>query len=70
MSNTYLVSGRVQYNVGAYVQAANEEDAIKDFMTLVEMSAHDGLRPEDEIADFDWSDVKVNPETLHPERLA
>lgn len=59
MSSNYRVKGRVQYNVGAWVQAANEEDAIRDFMVLVEMSAHDGLRPDDEIADFDWSDVKV-----------
>ena len=61
MANNYWVRGRVQYEVRAVVQAASEEDAIRDFMTLVEMGVHDGLRPDDVVADFDWSDVKVEP---------
>lgn len=59
MSNIYLVGGRVQYGVQAYIQAASEEEAIRDFLVLVEMAVHDGLRPDDVVADFDWSDVTV-----------
>lgn len=59
MANVYYVSGRVQYKVGAHMQAASKEEALTDFMAMVEMDAHERLRPDDDIADFDWSDIQV-----------
>jgi membrane protein required for beta-lactamase induction len=61
MSSNYLVKGTVTVDVQAWIQAANEDDAQQDFMLLCEMAIRDGLREDDQVADFRWTAMTIEP---------
>jgi hypothetical protein len=66
MSNNYYVTGTVTFGVGAWVQGAHEADAMQDFMAMIETFVHEGLRDDDTVSDFRWTNMEVRP----PESVA
>jgi len=61
VSSNFHVSGQVTFGVAAWVQAANESEALQDFMAMIETFVHEGLRDDDTVSDFRWTDVEIRP---------
>jgi hypothetical protein len=61
MSSNYHVSGQVTFGVAAWVQAASTAEALQDFMAMIETFIHEGLRDDDVVSDFRWTDVEIRP---------
>ena len=62
MSSNYHVSGQVTFGVAAWVQASSEAESLQDFMAMIETFIHEGLRDDDVVSDFRWTDVEIRPD--------
>jgi len=44
------------------VQASSEAESLQDFMAMIETFIHEGLRDDDVVSDFRWTDVEIRPD--------
>ena len=61
MSNNFYVAGTIAFEASGWVQAASEDEALKDFMVMTQMFVHDGMRADDMVGNFRWTDVRIIP---------
>lgn len=64
MSSNFHVNGTITFEVGGWIQATDADEAMKDFMVMVQMFIHEGMRADDMVADFRWTNMMVLPPPL------